>query len=546
MLVDGRLLPLGARLRSDVVIVGAGPAGLTLAQTLAAQGWHVTILEAGGRRHERKDDDALKGVCVGEPFPLVASRGRGFGGSSNRWAPGTGLRVRPFDACDFGASPLRDVRWPFERAALESYYEGAYGLISVTPEVRPEAHFGARYPSPLTWEGGPELALFQFADRDVFEARFDAVARARNIQLVLHATVVEIELADEPDAVQRLRVVAPDGNAFSAEGRFFVLAAGGIENARMLLESPGRYGNGVGNEHDNVGRYFMDHVSFDCAVVEPVGPEPFDGKIFEETWDERLGKRQAMLWLGEERIQREGLLNAAFWLCSAERAYLSPGVSAARALRSSTRAGGFVASSRHAVETLRHATDLAALRLDHWRGRKRLFLRVLAEQVPQRSSRITLSSLTDGAGRRRVRLDWRVAKEDLDSMRRHCALLYEQLERSGKLRVTKAFDPEEKGAPPLQSNYHHLGSTRMHVDPRLGVVDPELRVHSTKNLYVVGGSVVPAGGYLNPTLTILALALRLAHTLERALAVPDVQSSARSGVRRLVEEPDAPAKARPA
>lgn len=525
MLADGKLLPCGARLRSDVVIVGAGPAGLTLASSLAEAGWHVTLLEAGGRRHGPGDDGALAGETVGEQFPLVSSRGRGFAGSSNRWAPGTGLRVRPFDACDFTPSPLRDVSWPFERSTLERYYTRAFELISVPAEFRPERQFGARYPTPLTWPGGPELAVFRFAAHDIFQSRFDAVARARNIQLVLDATVVGIELTQDADSVQELRVVASNGNSFVVEGRFFVLAGGGIENPRMLLESRGRYGNGVGNEHDNVGRYFMDHIAFDCAVLEPVGEELFDARVFEESVDDEAHKRQAMLWLGEERIRREGLLNAAFWVCSAERAYLSPGVNAARGLRKAVRCGAVSQSRRQALATLRNARDLAAFRWDGWRGRKGTFLRILAEQVPQRESRITLSSRTDHLGRRRVRVDWRVAQADLDSLRKHCAILYEQLERSGHVRLARAFDPEEEGAPPLLTNYHHLSSTRMHVDPRLGVVDPELRVHSTKNLYVVGGSVVPAGSYLNPTLTILALSLRLADTLDHALAPSGVRSA---------------------
>src|SRR3954452_25394829 len=118
MLIDATTLPDGATLRGDVVVVGAGPAGITVAKRLATSGRHVVVLEAAARHHAKTDDDGLRGMCSGNPFPLVASRHRGFGGTSTHWTAATGLRVRPLDLVDFDGRAGRPESWPFGRREL--------------------------------------------------------------------------------------------------------------------------------------------------------------------------------------------------------------------------------------------------------------------------------------------------------------------------------------------------------------------------------------------------------------------------------------------
>ena len=518
MLIDGRLIPSGTAMRADVVIIGSGPAGVTIAHELADAGINTMIVEGGGRRHRKEDDDSFRGESLGEPFPLVVSRQRGFGGTSGHWAPATGLRVRPFDEMDFQSLPSRpNCSWPFSRSTLDPYYARASDQVGVMPSYAADDWFANDDRSALTWPEGPELAVFQFARHDIFTRQFDQLAASPIVDLVLHSNVAELVTSPDGEAITSAEIVCADGNRFSVEARIFVLAAGGIDNARVLLASPGRMGNGVGNESDNVGRYFMDHISVDCGLIEPSGQE-IDVRRFLETIDSARGKHQAMVWLGADIIRREGLLNAAFWVYRTSPSYLSPGVIAARSIRAALRSRPVEHLGRHAADVVRGGGDIAsfALRRLSRRPSNRVVtsIRILAEQVPDRNSRIQLAPDRDKHGMRRVRMNWRIGTADLDSIAGHRDVFGRLLEKSGVGRIIDRVDPHERQSPVL-SNYHHIGSTRMHDRPSEGVVDAQCRVHSTTNLYVAGSSVFPAGGYLNPTLTIVAMALRIADAVKR-------------------------------
>jgi choline dehydrogenase-like flavoprotein len=327
-----------------------------------------------------------------------------------------------------------------------------------------------------------------------------------------------MQLGGDGSRVDRLEIVCPGGNTFAATATIVVLATGGVENSRVLLSSPGRSGRGIGNEHDNVGRYFMEHLAMDCGTLEPID-RPLDVDDFLETTDGAHGKYQPMLWLGEETIRSEGLLNAAFWIYDTTRAYLSPGISAARSFRAALRSRPVQHSGTHLARIVRGAPDIARFA---WtkvarRGRAGVTsVRILAEQRPDRESRIQLSPQVDALGLRRISIDWRIGEADLRSIARHRDILGQRLRDAGVAQLVDPVDPFARRSP-LLPNYHHIGGTRMHTDPAQGVVDEHCRVHSTTNLYVAGGSVFPAGGYLNPTLTIIAMALRLADTIEGRL-----------------------------
>ena len=347
MLIDGRHVPNGATLRAEVVVIGAGPGGITIAEALGAAGINTLVLEGGGHRHERSDNDSFDGASVGKPFPLVVSRQRGFGGTSGHWAPATGLRVRPFDELDFEPLSSRPgCSWPFDRAEIESYYAQASARVAVRSSYATPDWFDPDEGTGLTWPGGPELAVFQFADHDIFTREFDDLTSCPAIDLVLHANVSELVSDRDNGAITSAEVVTRGGNRFSVTARTFVLACGGIDNARVLLSSHGRSGAGVGNEHDLVGRYFMDHISVDCGSIQPIG-DPIEVRRFLETIDGERGKHQAMLWLGDDIIRHEGLLNAAFWIYETDPGYLSPGVTAARSLRAALRSRPLERIGRH-------------------------------------------------------------------------------------------------------------------------------------------------------------------------------------------------------
>ena len=518
MLIDCRLVPHGMTLQADVVVIGAGPAGITMAEELARAGRHVLLVEAAGREHTRADDDALDGDGSGEPFPLVRSRHRGFGGTSTHWTPETGLRVRPLDELDFDARPCRPHdAWPVNASELRPYYERAYRSIGLEPENEARRWFGDDSPTPLSWPGGPQLAMFQFAPHDSFTRRFDSLSSASLIDLAMHGTVTSLEQGAQDTAVERVVIANADGGHCYAVGGVVVLACGALENARLLLASPGRDGCALGNDHDNVGRYFMDHLSVDSGILVPVDGHDLGATVFREQRSTGGDRFQPMLWLANELIRREGIPNAAFWVEEIDPMYLSPGVGTARKARAAIHGRPRRALTPQLPGLVRDSPDLIryfARRKLSVSGPTVVALRILTEQVPNRESRVRLSARRDAVGLPRVDLDWRITSADLDVVTAHQELLGKQLSDRGVATLGAPFRRETHPSP-IMSNFHHLGTTRMHRDSRRGVVDIDGRVHATSNVYVVGGSVFPTGGYLNPTLTILALALRAAEKINR-------------------------------
>jgi choline dehydrogenase-like flavoprotein len=130
---------------------------------------------------------------------------------------------------------------------------------------------------------------------------------------------------------------------------------------------------------------------------------------------------------------------------------------------------------------------------------------------------VTLGTRRDRFGLPVARVDWRPAPSDRASIRASQKAVDTALRAAGLGHVEFMLGDEH---PPmlLEGNFHHLGTTRMHTDPARGVVDADCRVHGVRNLYVAGSSVFPTYGCSNPTLTVVALALRLADHLKKQLA----------------------------
>ena len=155
------------------------------------------------------------------------------------------------------------------------------------------------------------------------------------------------------------------------------------------------------------------------------------------------------------------------------------------------------------------------------------YLRARTEVAPDPGNRITLDRERDALGMRRVRLDWSVSSLDRRSVAATMRLLAEELGRLGigRVRVNELlFEDDDRWCENLSWFGHHMGTTRMSSDPRSGVVDSDCRVHGIDNLYIASASVFPTAGFANPTLTVLALALRLADHL-RGGALPGRQAA---------------------
>jgi choline dehydrogenase-like flavoprotein len=282
-----------------------------------------------------------------------------------------------------------------------------------------------------------------------------------------------------------VRVATLAGGRFSVRAGVFVLAAGGIENARLLLASDGVMRDGVGNAHDLVGRFFMEHLYVDDAARIAVPPR-FAARY---ATSQRVGPQLVRCALSlSDRTQRDEELSAATFVVTGPPA-------------PARWAGRLRATARRAVASLRSTVTLP--------------VKHVQEQVPNRDSRVVLSRERDRLGSRRADLDWRVSPVDKRVAARSYTILDRALRTAGTGRIVDSrLDDGPDWPVDLRGARHHMGTTRMHTDPKRGVVDGNGRVHGVANLYVTGSSVFPTSGSANPTLTIVALALRLADHLK--------------------------------
>lgn len=561
MFVDGRGVGNGEVLEADVAIVGSGAAGITLALELDAAGVRVLVIESGDRSPETETQLLYQGEIVGLPyFDLVSARLRYFGGSTNHWS-GT---CRPFDPFDLASHAwIPGSGWPIGITDLEPHYERARELCGL-----PSGEWGidawtdrSPYPQlPLDAERiETRVAQNVRATRRRFGRNYDDdLERATSTTVLLNTNLTEIEIEDQPDAVSGLLLRTLTGIEFRARARQYVIATGGIENARLLLASTARFPAGVGNANDVVGRYFLEHPRFVGATFAP-----FDSELdlrFYLTHDAGESRITGYLAIPDEVREAEELSDVQFRLEPRFPEYYQRAVESDD-LESFRRLVGRAEDESDLLEDLDSVADdltswrrflafgaplpvplpeLAATAIGDGERRGALIPEVFGDiatllygesfgripiegvdvvtridPVPNPDSRVTLGRDLDDLGMPKVRLDWQLSAGDRDSVIRATELLGVELGRAGLGRLRTILGEDASEWPPdLAGGWHHMGTTRMHEDPRHGVVDRDCRVHGMRNLYVAGSSVFTTAGSATPTMTIVALAVRLADQLQ--------------------------------
>ncbi len=519
MIVDSRTLPPNAELDVDVCIVGAGPAGVALAGELLGLGIRVCVLENGETWKTWRSQRLLGGESVGCPYPrLVVAAVSAFGGSSHHWGPY--WHSRPLDAVDFEArEAIPHSGWPFGRDHLTPYYRRAEQYFALRPfdyeattrETDAASRLGVRPGQLVTGE-------LQHGDI-VYGREHDRLAAADDVQVILRAHVAEL-VGDDRDSgrIAGARALAARDSSFTVNARVTVLAAGGIGNARLLLLGNAEHPAGIGNRHDLVGRFFMEHPAFRSGVVVPTDRAVLERRDLFAVFDQDA-ESVPIFAPSAEVLRERGLQNTYLILEPKPDVLATSEVRAALTLAQAIRCQPL---TRQFPGRVARAAIAAPAVARAWRARRRtpdvFLVTVQAEQAPNPESRVTLSDKRNRLGIRKARLDWRLQPSDTASIRQAQELLQAELQGAGLGRMHDLYG--DQSPPPLIGGlYHHLGTTRMHPDPRHGVVDPSGRVHDLRDLYVTGGSVFPTSGAANPTLTIVALALRLADELKRVLDV---------------------------
>lgn len=520
MFFDFRTIKHNTVIQTDLCIIGAGAAGITIARELSGRSLDVCLVESGGLEFEPVTQSLYEGESIGlSYYRLDESRLRFFGGTTNHWNG----QCAPLSEMDFQVRPWVPYSgWPISKVDLDPYYHRALPICEVGPYVFDQRAWENFEVKPPLFN--PAKIQSHFWQNSRGPTRFGKVYReelqnSENITVYLNANVTNIQTDQSGAEVTHIDVAALNGKRGKIRALFFVLACGGMENPRLLLISNTVHTNGLGNSHDLVGRFFMDHASARCGEVAAADVdnllEVYQLRFFEGT------RFRPGMAIGTEVQRQEEVLNACATFSEEEN--VPNGVQAGKEIVSDLREGQIPENLHESILSLLFDLDDVSRYL--WcrgKGRQKcttvLHLRTRIEQVPNPNSRITLSSEKDDLGLYRLQLDWQRGELEKKTLKAMGFALGSEFGRLNLGRIQLPKWLEEDGDPEWSGgSYHHMGTTRMSNSPKMGVVNENCQIHGVSNLYVAGSSVFPTSGFVNPTLTIIALALRLADHLKQQL-----------------------------
>ena len=519
MLIDANDIEARHQVEADLCIIGGGAAGLTIARLFRGSTTSVCVLEGGGLQIDPASEAVYRSIRnVGRSYPLLyGSRLRFLGGSTNIW----GGHCVPLRAVNFERLPWsRYSGWPVTLADLEPYYRRAEVTLGIDGVSCDPTVVAAKLKQPLfPFDPQRVLTVMSRYNRLRFGSAFrDELSEAANIRLICGANVTSIDGHKDGKRVEQVTVRTLGGRTFGVRARAFVLAAGGIENPRLLLVSRSVQPDGLGNDHDLVGRFFMEHIWYSSGVILPAQPQaPF--RLYTEerppgakiAWRAHLALPEKVVREGNIPDFRAELFNINTW--DASEAVQS----VALLRRSAAQLDWPDDITKHIENIIRSPDEVLGAAIgrsgphgyEFWNN---------VEQAPNPSSRIGLAEDRDPLGVPVATIDWRLSDIDKEGIRYAHRCIAREVGRSGFGRMLVNLPEEE---PELLAGAngigHHIGTTRMSDDPRMGVVDRNCRVHGLANLFVAGSSVFPTGGYANPTMTIVALAERLGDHLKDGL-----------------------------
>jgi choline dehydrogenase-like flavoprotein len=538
MFIDARSVPSGSKLECDVCIVGAGAAGIALALELDRGDLDLCLLESGGLALEWQQQALAQGDSVGAAYsPLDSAQLRFFGGNTNAW----GGWFRALDEIDFKRRLwVPESGWPFPAGELAPHLERAHAFCRVpSSDYAPAAVSALGDPAASLLPLDPtrlESVLYRFSPPARFNTLYrEAVERSQRIKCLLHAHALGLCASHDARMVTAVKIGSLDGNRLAVSARIVILAAGAIENARLLLLSNDVAPAGLGNERDLVGRYLMDHPHTRRPILR--GPRRWPLGVYGLAFRGR--GLCAGLSLPEALQQQEALLNYKASIYPVLRGQDSAAWRGFRdlALKLSRKWGADpydrfrLPFARKQVGPKQVLAMLARgdqvvlgalaqlLKSEMFVGG--LELESKPEQSPNRASRVTLQPERDAFGLPRARIDWRLLPIDRRTVVRAEEIIDGEFQRLGVGRLAPLAPEERESWPPdFAGGWHQMGTTRAHADPRHGVVDAQCRVHGVGNLFIAGASVFPTGGSVSPTPTLLALAFRLAAHVRSVLASP--------------------------
>ncbi|WP_370480028.1 FAD-dependent oxidoreductase [Tamlana flava] len=510
MHIDARYLDDHTNIEGDICIVGSGAAGISFALEWINTPYKVILLEGGGFEYDNQVQNLYAGKNTGQRYyPLRSSRLHYFGGTTNHWA---GM-CSPYDPIDFKKRDwVPHSGWPITRLDLDPFYARANKVLELGPyrydieylkEVRPN-----KETLPLD-EGVVWNKMWQFSPPTRFNKKYrDDIVNAKNIHLYTYANLTNIIANDSINSIDKLELKNHANKTHNVKAKHYVLACGAIQNARMLLASNKQANKGLGNQNDLVGRYFMEHLEVISAQMFLKKPFAMDLYGFDpKSWT----TPRAEIGLTEEIQEKHQILNGTI--------SFTP-----MALTKSQKPMIDVWTSDDPLESEKKLYENfedydkidRSVKNPYETNVFELFTRM--EQAPNPNSRITLDSEKDELGVQRAKLHWDLTELDKHSMRKIYEIFGEAVGKSGIGRV-KMYDflwkaNNSEMLKTLGGGWHHMGTTKMHDDPKQGVVDANCKIHGLSNLFIAGSGCCSTAGAPNPTLNLVALSLRLSDHLK--------------------------------
>jgi choline dehydrogenase-like flavoprotein len=519
---------------TDVCIVGAGAAGIALALEFDGTPYRTLVLESGGIAPEPDTQALYDSTVVGLSHNGIhGGRARTFGGTTTLWA-GQALPLDPFDFDSRNWIP--ESGWPIGYGDIQPYYERAAMVMSLPTVTHDTRSWPSALPAPPAYDAMKFRPLYsQFTARPNFATTYrEPLTRSRNVTVLLHANVTSLDANEDASRITGATIRTLSGRTGHVRARVVIVCCGGIETTRLLLASNQVAPNGLGNDYDVLGRYFQEHIHAKVYVT-PRQRAQFERLFNTRRVDYGLVYPKIASTFDFQKTHR--ILNVAADL-GYELADGNPIAAAkdllhwARAPRARSFPSGALSTAVQGTGTLARATYRYAVQ-----GRKlsevgRMFLSLQSESIPNAQSRIRLNTERDALGVPKTILDWQIADLDVRTLNVFARALAAELDRLNLADLDLSDYPLSSEPARLENHvndsYHHMGSTRMHRNPKRGVVNEDCRVHGIDNLYLASSSVFPTGGFSNPTLTLLALTYRLADFLKKTLrrsSAPAIRSA---------------------
>jgi choline dehydrogenase-like flavoprotein len=517
---DSREVPDGAELETDICIIGGGAAGISMAAELVGSSRRVILLESGGLTLDPETQSLYNGENIGFPYyPPSTLRLRFLGGTTNHWAGA----CKTLDAVDFEQRewvPLSG--WPIGRDELEPYYHRAHEVCDLGPMDYDPARWQGPDAQPLDLDPDwLKTRMYQVSPPTRFASKYGPLLEQQsNVSTYLHGNAMMLHPDESGAAIRSVTVACLQGTQFRIRAGKFVLAMGALENTRFLLHCMESASFRPGPWQYWVGRCFMEHLSVVGGTLLPADDE-FSTALYgaRSTAEDHVGF--GVLAPSPRAMERERMLQARVSFAPTDLREgvrsVAPGLIGASVAAQSGQL--FEELGQHVRNIMLELDDLVVYSYENMfrerSTRGAYYLQYMLEQSPDPESRVTLGDTTDQLGMKQLQIAWRFGELEKHTLRSMNTLVAAEMGAAGIGRVWETPVDEATGWPPgVRGSWHQMGTTRMSADPAAGVVNGDCLLHGTENVYVTGSSVFTTSGKANPTLTIVALALRLADHLK--------------------------------